>query len=169
MALRKILMNGDPALRKPARLVEKFNRRLHMLLDDMAQTMYDANGCGLAAPQVGILQQAVVIDLDEEGSELIELVNPQIIACQGEEEDIEGCLSVPDIRGHVRRPQKVKIRAQDRFGESFEMEAEGLLARCVCHEIDHLQGCLYIDIMTRQATEEEIKAVADKEKKRGRG
>ena len=168
MALRKILLNGDTALRKSARQVEKFNRRLHMLLDDMAQTMYDANGCGLAAPQVGILQRAVVIDLDEEDSVLIELVNPEIVACQGEEQAIEGCLSVPDIRGHVVRPQRVKIRAQDRFGEPFEMEAEGLLARCVCHEIDHLQGCLYIDIMTRQATEEEIKAASDEEKKRSK-
>ncbi|MCL2811300.1 MAG: peptide deformylase [Clostridia bacterium] len=164
MALRKILLNGDPALRKPARPVVKFNRRLHMLLDDLAQTMYDATGCGLAAPQVGILQRAVVIDLDEEGSELIELVNPEIIASEGEDEAIEGCLSIPDIRGHVTRPQKVKVRAQDRFGEFFELETEGLLARCVCHEIDHLQGCLYIDIMSRQATEEEIEAANDEKK-----
>jgi len=167
MALRKILLNGDSALRKPARPVEKFNRRLHLLLDDLAQTMYDANGCGLAAPQVGILQRAVVIDLDEEDSELIELVNPEIITSEGEDEAIEGCLSIPDIRGHVTRPKQVRVRAQDRFGVFFELETEGLLARCVCHEIDHLEGCLYIDIMSRQATEEEIAAAAesDKEKK----
>ena len=158
MALRKILQNGDPALRKTARSVEKFDKRLHTLLDDMAQTMYDANGCGLAAPQVGILQCAAVIDLGEEGSALIELLNPEIVAGEGAEEAIEGCLSVLDRRGHVVRPTKVKVRAQDRFGEPFELDAEGLLARCVCHEVDHLHGRLYIDIMTREATEDEVKA-----------
>jgi len=168
MALRKILLDDDPALRTPARPVEKFGRRLHMLLDDMAQTMYDANGCGLAAPQVGILQCAAVIDLDEDDSVLIELVNPQIVAAEGEAEDIEGCLSVPDIRGHVARPAKVTVRAQDRFGDPFEMEADGFLARCICHEVDHLQGRLYTDIMSREATKEEIDAIAEKEKKKKR-
>lgn len=155
MALRKILQHGDPALRKPARAVEKFNRRLHTLLDDMAQTMYDANGCGLAAPQVGILQRAVVIDLGEEDSALIELLNPEIVTEEGAEEGIEGCLSLPGLRGYVTRPAKVTVRAQDRFGEPFEMEADGMLARCVCHEVDHLYGRLYIDIMTREAEEDE--------------
>jgi len=160
MALRKILQNGDPALRKTARAVERFGGRLHALLDDMAQTMYDANGCGLAAPQVGILQRAVVIDLGEEGGKLIELLNPEIVAQEGAEEGIEGCLSILDRRGHVVRPAKVRVRAQGRFGEPFELEAEGLLARCVCHEVDHLYGRLYIDIMTREATKDEIEASA---------
>jgi len=158
MALRKILKNGDPALRRCARLVEKFDRRLHTLLDDMAQTMYDAEGCGLAAPQVGILQRAAVIDLGEENSVLIELINPEIVADAGTETGIEGCLSVPDRRGHVLRPAKVTVRAQDRYGDRFEMQADGMLARCICHEIDHLHGRLYIDIMTREATQEEIEA-----------
>ena len=156
MALRKILLSGDSVLRKPARAVEKFDKRLHTLLDDMIQTMYDANGCGLAAPQVGILQRAVVIDLGEEDSMLIELLNPEIVAEEGAEDGIEGCLSVPDLRGHVMRPVKVTVRAQDRHGKPFEMDADGMLARCICHEADHLRGRLYIDIMTRVATKEEM-------------
>lgn len=150
MALRKILKDGDPALRKQARPVEKFDGRLHTLLDDMAKTMYDANGCGLAAPQVGILQRAVVIDMGEEQDPLIELVNPEIVAAEGEEEGAEGCLSIPGRQGYVVRPTRVTVRAQDRFGESFEMTGEGMLARCFCHEIDHLYGRLYTDIMTRE-------------------
>ncbi len=155
MALRKILQNGDPALRKLARPVEKFDRRLHILLDDMAKTMYDANGCGLAAPQVGILQRVIVIDMGDESDPLIELINPEIIAAEGEVEGTEGCLSVLGRRGYVVRPERVTVRAQDRFGARFEMSGEGMLARCFCHEIDHLQGRLYIDIMTRDATDEE--------------
>ncbi len=150
MALRKILKIGDPALTKRARPFEKFDARLHTLLDDMAQTMYDANGIGLAAPQVGILQQAVVIDLGGEEDELLELVNPEITAAEGEEEATEGCLSVPGRQGYVIRPTKVTVRAQDRHGAAFELTGEGLLARCLCHELDHLKGQLYVDIMTEE-------------------
>ena len=151
MALRKILLDGDPALRKRTRAVEKFDRRLHALLDDMVRTMHEANGCGLAAPQVGILQRVVVIDLGGEDDPLIELINPEIVFTEGEEEGIEGCLSIPDRRGYVVRPVKVTVCAQDRSGTRFELVTEGLFARCVCHEMDHLQGRLYTDIMTREA------------------
>ena len=152
MALRTILKLGDPALRKHSRQIERFDRRLHMLLDDMKQTMYNANGIGLAAPQVGILQRVVVIDLGEEDP-LIELINPEIIYTEGEVEGTEGCLSIPGRLGYVVRPQKVRVRAQDRHGKPFEMEGEGMLARCFCHELDHLEGQMYVDIMTEEVIE----------------
>ena len=155
MALRRILTIGDPALRKPARSVEKFGARLHMLLDDMANTMREAEGCGLAAPQVGILQRVAVIHMGGEEDALIELVNPEIAAAEGEEEGVEGCLSVPGRRGYVFRPAAVTVRAQDRFGTPFELSGEGMLARCLCHEIDHLYGRLYVDVMTREAPMDE--------------
>ena len=158
MALRKILTEEDPALRKRARQVEKFNGRLHTLLDDMANTMYDAGGCGLAAPQVGILQRAAVIDMSEERDQLIELINPEILSAEGEEEGAEGCLSVPGRQGLVARPGTVTVRAQDRFGAGFELTGAGMLARCLCHEIDHLHGRLYTDIMTRELSPEEIQS-----------
>ena len=150
MALRKILDMKDPALRKQTRVVEKFNGRLHTLLDDMAETMFDAPGIGLAAPQVGILQRVVVIHLGGEEDALIELINPEIIASEGEEEEVEGCLSIPGRQGKVVRPITVTVRAQDRHGNAFEITGEGLLARCFCHEIDHLYGRLYVDIMTEE-------------------
>ena len=166
MALRKILTIGDPALRKSARNVDKFGHRLHGLLEDMAATMREANGCGLAAPQVGILRRAAVIHMGGEEDPLIELVNPEIAAAEGEEEEAEGCLSVPGRRGYVVRPAKVTVRAQDRFGEPFELTGEGLLARCICHEIDHLNGRLYVDIMTREAPEEEEETKEERTVKR---
>ena len=152
MATRNIVKLGedDAVLRKHARKVEKFDARLHELLSDMAETMYAANGAGLAAPQVGVLKRAVVIDV---GEGLIELVNPEIASAEGEVTVIEGCLSVPGRRGTVKRPEKVRVRAQDRQGKPVEVEGEGLLARCLCHEIDHLDGVVYVDKMIEDVTE----------------
>ena len=151
MAIRKIIeMGTDDILRKHARKVEKFDRRLGMLLDDMADTMYEADGVGLAAPQVGILKRAVVIDV---GEGLIELVNPEILWAEGEVVDAEGCLSVPGRRCTVARPEKVRVHAQDRKGNHIELEGEDLLARCLCHELDHLDGVLYVDKMIEDVTD----------------
>ena len=158
MAKRKILTDGDPALRKICKPVDKFNLRLHLLLRDMADTMYDADGVGLAAPQVGILRRAVVIDV---GDGLVELVNPVILSASEETQTgREGCLSVPGRAGIVTRPMRVKVRAQDRNGAWFELEAEELFARAVCHELAHLDGQLYTDIMDRELTREELEAEA---------
>ena len=152
MAIRKIVeMGKDEILRKHAREVVKFDRRLGTLLDDMADTMYEADGVGLAAPQVGILKRAVVIDV---GDGLIELVNPRILETWGEEVGIEGCLSVPGRRGTVSRPTKVRVSAMDRKGNAIEIEGEGLLARCLCHELDHLDGVLYVDKMIEDVTDQ---------------
>ena len=150
MALRNIIQEGDPTLTKPAREVTAFDERLHQLLDDMWETLFDANGVGLAAPQVGILRRvALVLELngDEESDELEELthelINPVIIEEEGEQEGYEGCLSVPGVMGMVKRPLRVKVRAQNRQGEFYEIEGEGLTARAICHELDHLDGKLY--------------------------
>ena len=152
MAIRKIVeMGRDDILRKHARKVEKFDKRLSVLLDDMADTMYEADGVGLAAPQVGILKRCVVIDV---GEGLIELVNPEVLWAEGEVVDAEGCLSVPGRRGTVARPEKVKVRAQDRKGNPIEVEGEGPLARCLCHELDHLDGVLYVDKMIEDVTDQ---------------
>ncbi len=159
MAIRKIVKLGDDALRKTCKPVDKFNLRLATLLKDMADTMYQADGVGLAAPQVGILRRAVVIDCSPDRTGLIELVNPEIIARSEETQcGREGCLSLPGRAGIVTRPMKVTVRAFNRHGEPIEMEAEGLLARAVCHELDHLNGVLYIDCMEREMTPEEIEA-----------
>ena len=152
MAIRSIrIIDQDDVLRKHARKVEKFDERLHTLLDDMAETMAAGNGVGLAAPQVGVLKRCCVIDV---GDGLIELVNPEIVSREGEVTVIEGCLSVPDRAGKVVRPEKVKVKAQDRNGEPIEVEGEGILAVCLCHELDHLDGILYVDKMIEDATEE---------------
>ena len=156
MATRKIVTVGDDTLRKVCRKQEKFDLRLAILLKDMADTMYKAEGVGLAAPQVGILRRVVVIDVTEDHSGLLEMVNPEIVERQGEQTGREGCLSVPGRQGVVTRPMKVKVRFQDKNGESFELETEGFEARAVCHELDHLDGTLYIDVMDRELTEEEI-------------
>lgn len=145
MAKKEILLFENETLRKVSHKVEKFNIRLWLLLRDMADTMYEAEGVGLAAPQIGILRRVVVIDVDDENG-LIELINPEIIAVEGEQEGPEGCLSKPGRQGFVRRPNKVTVRAQDRHGKWFELTGEGLLARAFCHEIDHLDGKLYIDV-----------------------
>ena len=148
MAKRKIAILGeDDVLRKHARPVVKFDARLHELLDDMAETMYAANGAGLAAPQVNVLKRAVVIDV---GEGLIELVNPEIVAAEGEQTGPEGCLSVPGRSGIVVRPERVTVRAQNAQGEPIEVTGEGFLARAFCHEIDHLDGILYVDKMVRE-------------------
>ena len=153
MAIREILREDDPVLRKVCHKVEKFDRRLWSLLDDMAETMYEANGVGLAAPQVGICRRAVVIDV---GNGRIELINPEIIRTCGRIEGPEGCLSSPGEYGIVPRPEKARVRAQNRDGEWFEMSGEGLLARAFCHELDHLDGKLFKDLALRMMDPEEL-------------
>ena len=153
MGLRKILTDKDPALHKVCRPVERFDWRLHKLLDDMVETMQDANGVGLAAPQVGILRRVVVVDT---GEGVLELVNPTLIETDGEQVGAEGCLSVPGKYGLVKRPYYAKVRAQDRNGEWFEAEGEELIGRCFCHELDHLDGIVYTEVMERFLTEEEL-------------
>ncbi len=142
MAIRNIRTNGDPILRKASKEVLDFEGRTQILIDDMIDTMNDANGVGLAAPQVGILKKIVVIDI---GEGPIVLVNPEIVETNGEVNEKEGCLSIPGKEGNVIRPQYVKVKAQDRNGTAIELEGEDLLARAFCHEIDHLKGILYID------------------------
>ena len=153
MGIRKILTDKDPALHKVCKPVEKFDWRLHKLLDDMADTLEEANGVGLAAPQVGILRRVVIVDT---GDEILELVNPTILETSGEQEGPEGCLSVPGKYGLVKRPYIAKVRAQDRYGEWYEAEGEELIARCFCHELDHLDGIVYTQVMERFLSEEEL-------------
>ncbi|MBQ9168827.1 MAG: peptide deformylase [Oscillospiraceae bacterium] len=155
MGLRKILTDKDPALHKVCKPVVSFDRKLHKLLDDMAETLADANGVGLAAPQVGILRRVVIVDT---GEEILELVNPTMVQTSGEQEGPEGCLSVPGKYGLVKRPYKAKVRAQDRNGDWYEVEAEELIARCFCHELDHLDGIVYTEVMERFLTDEELEA-----------
>ena len=154
MGLRKIMTVKEPCLHKVCRPVEKFDGKLHKLLDDMKETLVEANGVGLAAPQVGILRRVVVVDT---GEEMLELVNPELLETSGEQVGSEGCLSVPGKYGIVKRPNYAKVRAQDRNGEWFEAEGEELMARCFCHELDHLDGIVYTEIMERYLTEEEMK------------
>ena len=152
MAIRKIVKLGeDEVLRKRARKVDKFDRRLWTLMDDMADTMYEADGAGLAAPQVGILKRVVLVYV---GEGLIELVNPEILAAEGSQICIEGCLSVPGRRGRVERPERVRIHAQTRRGDPIELEGEGFLANALCHEIDHLDGVVYVDKMLEDVTDQ---------------
>ena len=154
MALRTILTDGDPALHKVCRPVTQFDEKLHDLLDDMKETLAKANGAGLAAPQVGILRRAVIVV--DANDEMLELVNPEIIAREWEQEGFEGCLSVPGRWGVVKRPMKAKVRAQDRNGNFFEVEGEEIVARCFCHEIDHLDGHLFTELAGRLYTNEEL-------------
>ena len=153
MGIRKIMTVKEPCLHKVCRPVEKFDGKLHKLLDDMKETLLDANGVGLAAPQVGILRRVVVVDT---GEEMLELVNPELLETSGEQEGAEGYLSVPGKYGLVKRPMVAKVRAQDRDGNWFEVEGEELIARCFCHEIDHLDGIVYTEVMERFLTEEEL-------------
>ena len=155
MGLRKILTDKEPALHKVCRPVEKFDEKLHKLLDDMKETLADANGVGLAAPQVGILRRLVIVDT---GEEVLELVNPELLETDGEQVGPEGCLSVPGRYGLVKRPYYAKVRAQDRYGNWFEAEGEELIARCFCHELDHLDGIIYTEVMERYLTEEEMES-----------
>ena len=160
MALRNILKQGDETLTKRCRPVTDFNERLHILLDDMAETMTSANGVGLAAPQVGILRRAVVVletNVPEgEPERVIELVNPEILEASGEQTGPEGCLSVPGDFGMVTRPDRVKVRAQDRDGNWFETEGVDLTARAFCHEIDHLDGHMFTELCDHILTDEEL-------------
>lgn len=162
MALRNILKQGDETLTKRCRPVTDFNERLHILLDDMAETMTTANGVGLAAPQVGILRRAVVVletNVPEgEPERIIELVNPEILESSGEQEGPEGCLSVPGDFGMVKRPDYVKVRAQDRDGNWFEAEGVGLTARAFCHELDHLDGHMFTELCDHILSDEELEA-----------
>ena len=158
MGLRKILTTRDPALHKVCKPVTAFDGKLHKLLDDMKETLLDAGGVGLAAPQGGILRRVVVVDMGAEEPELLELVNPELLETSGEQCGAEGCLSVPGKYGLVKRPNYARVRAQDRDGNWFEAEGEALIARCFCHELDHLDGIMYTEIMDRFLTDEELNA-----------
>lgn len=160
MGLRKILTDKDPALHKVCKPVVNFDRRLHNLLEDMKETLIDSGGVGLAAPQVGILRRVVLVDT---GEEILELVNPTLVETDGEQVGAEGCLSVLGQFGVVKRPYYAKVRAQDRDGNWFEAEGEELIARCFCHELDHLDGIIYTEVMERLLTEEEMQELASDE------
>ncbi len=153
MAIRNIVKEGDSVLRKKTREIEKFDDRLHELLDDMAETMYEAHGVGLAAPQVGVLRKCVVVDI---GDGPIELINPEITEKEGKQDGMEGCLSCPGEYGLTSRPKKIKVKAQDRNGKEIEMVAEDFLARAICHEVDHLNGIIFKDIAYAMLSKEEI-------------
>ena len=166
MALRKIALQGEPCLTKVCRPVTEFNDRLHVLLDDLADTLEDSGGVGLAAPQVGVLRRVCVV-LDEE-DQIIELVNPEIIRTEGEQTGLEGCLSVPGKYGEVTRPEIVRVRAQDRDGNWFEVEDEGLTARCFCHEIEHLDGHLFVEHIDHFLSDEELRDYLEQEEREAR-
>ena len=153
MAIRRILTDAEPALHKTCRAVENFDKKLHVLLDDMRDTLIESGGVGLAAPQVGILRRVVLVDT---GEEILELINPTMVETDGMQEGPEGCLSVPGKYGLVKRPYYAKVRAQDRNGDWYEAEGEELIARCFCHELDHLDGIIYTEVMERYLTEDEL-------------
>ena len=158
MAILNIVKEGDPLLRKKCRPVTEITPRILQLLDDMRETLIEANGAGLAAPQVGILRRIALVDL---GEEIIELINPEILESEGEQEEVEGCLSVPDVWGITKRPAWVKVKALNRNGEEYIVEGEGLNARCLCHEIDHLDGKLFTDEVVHILTPDEVEAMMD--------
>lgn len=160
MALRNILTDENPLLRKKSRAVTAFDDRLHVLLDDMRDTLIESGGVGLAAPQVGVLRRVFLVDT---GDEIIECINPEIVEVSGEQTGLEGCLSVPGKYGIVTRPDFVTIRAQDRDGEWFEADGEELIARCFCHENAHLDGQLYTDIADRMLTQEELEKLMEEQ------
>ena len=162
MSSKTILTIGNELLRTKCHPVKKFDARLSMILRDMKETMYEANGVGLAAPQIGLMRRIVVIDTyDGEGPR--EYINPELIHTEGEVAMTEGCLSVPNRRGCVRRPEKVVVRAQDSKGAFFEEEADGLLARALQHEIDHLNGVLYVDLMDYEVFDEDEEEACEQE------
>ena len=167
MAIRTILTEGEPALTKKCHPVTKFDGKLADLLDDLKETLARAKGLGLAAPQVGILRRAViVVDGDDQ---MLELVNPEIVDQKGEQDGLEGCLSVPGKWGYVKRPEWVKVKAQDRTGQWFEVEGTGITARCFCHELAHLDGHLYVELTDRLYTSEELDAMmAEEEQQEGK-
>ena len=160
MALRTILTEGDETLTKVSREVVRFDARLHELLDDMRQTLAEAQGVGLAAPQVGVLRRAVIVDT---GEKILELINPQILETSGEQDGLEGCLSIPGRYGLVKRPMHVRVRAQDRDGNWYEADGEGLIARAFCHETEHLDGILYPQRAHKMLTNEELEAYYEDE------
>ena len=164
MALRKIVQQGDECLTKVCRPVTDFNQRLHELLDDMAETLRDANGAGLAAPQVGVLRRVCIV-VDDEG-EIIELINPEIVESSGEQTGLEGCLSAPGKWGVVTRPNVVRVRAVDRYGTPFETDGEELTARAFCHELEHLDGHMFTEHVDYFLTDEELQAYLEEEEER---
>lgn len=164
MAIRTIIKKGDPVLNKVCHPVTKFDGKLADLLDDMKETLADAGGLGLAAPQIGILRRAVIV-VDDSG-EMLELVNPEIIDRRGEENGLEGCLSVPGLWGYVTRPTWAKVRAQDRHGNWFEAEGNGVTARCFCHELGHLDGHLYTELCEKLYTNEDLDRMAEEQEER---
>ncbi|MBX7137602.1 MAG: peptide deformylase [Oligoflexia bacterium] len=149
MPKREILIYPDPRLKQRSLAVDKFDSALHQLLDDMTETMYAANGVGLAAPQVGVLERVTVVDVSEKGDQPREFINPKIVSASGSDSGEEGCLSIPGYRDLVRRNTSIVVTAQDRTGKEFEVAAEGLLAICLQHEIDHLDGVLFVDRLSR--------------------
>ena len=165
MALRKIVIKSDEILRKKCKPVVNFDEKLGILLDDMAETMYKANGVGLAAPQVGILRRAVVVDV---GEGLLELVNPEIIKSKGSQRGVEGCLSCPDDWGYVVRPNEIIVKAQDRTGKYIQLKLKEFFARAVCHELDHLEGQLFIDIADEMVDPDEVENEREKGKRKKR-
>lgn len=160
MAIRNIVTTGDAVLTKKCRPVEKFDEKLHTLLDDMYETLVAANGVGLAAPQVGLLRRVCIVDV---GEGVIELINPEIIETSGSYDEAEGCLSFPGEYGMVERPQHVKVRAQDRNGDWYETEGDDLKARAFCHEIDHLNGVLFVTKVSRMLDPDEIRTEPDED------
>ena len=163
MAIRNVLLDSDPMLKKKSRVITEFNRRLHVLLDDMRDTIVEANGLGLAAPQVGVLRRvALIIDSSIESedlkSKIVEMINPEIIKKSGKQTGREGCLSVPGVCGIVTRPETVTIKAQDRDGKEFQLTGKELTARAICHELDHLDGILFTEHVERYLTEEEMES-----------
>lgn len=166
MAIRPILTDIDPALHKKCHAITQFDERLGDLLDDLKETLADANGAGLAAPQIGILRRAVIVV--DENDEMLELVNPEIVQEEGEQDGLEGCLSLPGMWGYVLRPEKVRVKAQNRHGEWFEAEGTDVVARCFCHELEHLDGHVFSEHADRLYTSEELEALQEREQKKGR-
>ena len=154
MALRKIVLKSDEVLRKKCKPVEKFDEKLGILLDDMAETMYKANGVGLAGPQIGVLRRIAVVDV---GEGLLELINPENIKSKGTQRDVEGCLSCPNEWGYVVRPNEIIVKGQDRTGKYFQLKLKEFFARAVCHELDHLDGQLFIDIADEMVDPNDLK------------
>lgn len=166
MAIREILTDKDPVLHKKCHPVTQFDEKLADLLDDLKETLAAANGAGLAAPQIGILRRAVIVVDDED--QMLELVNPEILSQSGEQDGLEGCLSVPGMWGYVLRPMKVKVRAQDRAGNWFEVKGEEMVARCFCHEIEHLDGHVFSEHVDHLYTNEELEELLAEEEKKGK-
>lgn len=153
MAIRNILKEDDELLYKKSKPVTEFNERLWQLLDDMAETLKQADGVGLAAPQVGVLRRVFIMDM---GEGIIEVINPEIVETRGRQEEVEGCLSIPGVYGVTERPAYVKIKAQDRYGKEFYLDGEDLMARCICHENDHLDGILFTKHVVRMLEDDEL-------------